>query len=370
MDESDDRAAGGRPVAGTGLLGDRETCYKVRQSLTPNREDSMRTLAGMLCRGLAACALAVAVGLTPGVSPAQDYPNKPIRLVVPFPPGGGVDFLARTVQPKLQEGLGVPVLIEYKAGASARIGAEFVAKSPPDGYTLLLGNIQSHGMNPAVFKALPYDPQKDFAPISLAVNVNFFLVVHPSLGVNSVKELIAMAKANPGKLHYASAGSGSAPHLAMELLKSSTGIDIVHVPYKGGGQAVTDVLGGQVPMIVGDLPTFLPHVKAGKLKALAVVGPKRSPLLPEVPTMAEAAVPGFSVTSWQGLLAPAGTPEPIVRRLHAEFVKVLRMPDVADKLAQGGSDPVASTPEEFAAFIRAENERWIRVARTAGVTPE
>jgi tripartite-type tricarboxylate transporter receptor subunit TctC len=297
---------------------------------------------------------------------AQAYPSKPVRVVVPFPPGGAVDFYARVVQAPLSEVLGQTVVIDNRAGASGMVGADHVAKSPPDGYTLLLGNIASLAINAGIYAKMPYDPAKDFTPIMHTIDVNYVLVVHPSVPAKSVTELIAYAKANPGKLAYGSAGSGSLPHLATELFKASTGTDMVHVPYKGGGPMVTDLLGGTVQVVIGDQANLMPHVKSGKLRGLAVASPRRSANYPDLPTIAEAGVPGFQAVAWNGLVGPAGLPPDVVKRVHEAFVKVMALPDVREKLQGGGLDPVGDSPEEFARFIPAEIAKWSKIAKDVG----
>ncbi len=301
---------------------------------------------------------------------AQGYPAKPVRLVVPFPPGGAVDFFARVVANPLTEALGQPVVIENKAGASGMIGADLVAKAPPDGYTLLLGNIASLAINVGIYPKMSYDPVKDFTPIIRTVDVNYVMVVHPSVPAGTVSELIAHAKANPGKVAYGSAGSGSLPHLATELLKALTGTDMIHVPYKGGGPMVTDLLGGSIQLVIGDQANLMPHVKAGKLRALAVGSPKRSANFPEIPTFAEAGLPGFEATAWQGLVGPAGMPPDVVRRLNEAFNKAMAMPDVRERLLGGGLDPVGGTPEDFGRFIRSEIVKWSKIAKDVGAKAE
>jgi len=301
---------------------------------------------------------------------AQAWPTKPIRLVVPFPPGGAVDFYARVVQQPLSEVLGQTVVIDNKAGASGMVGAEAVAKAPPDGYTLLLGNIASLAINVGIYPKMPYDPLKDFTPIVRTVDVNYVLVVHPSVPVKSVPELIAYAKANPGKLSYGSAGSGSLPHLGTELFKAQTGTDLVHVPYKGGGPMVTDLLGGSVQVVIGDQANLMPHVQSGKLRALAVATPKRSPNAPDLPTIAETGLAGYDATAWQGLVGPAGMPPDVVRRLNEAFNKVMVMPAVREKLVGGGLDPVGGTPEQFGRFIGSEIAKWTKIAKDVGAKAE
>ena len=290
-------------------------------------------------------------------------------MIVPFPPGGAVDFYARVVQPPLSEILGQQIVIENKSGASGMVGAEAVAKSPPDGYTLLLGNIASLAINVGIYPKMPYDPLKDFTPIIRTVDVNYVLVVHPSVPAKSVPELIAYAKANPGKLSYGSAGSGSLPHLGAELFKVQTGTDMLHVPYKGGGPMVTDLLGGNVQLVIADQANLMPHVQGGKLRALAVATPKRSPNAPDLPTISEAAIAGFDATAWQGLVGPAGMPPEIVKRLNDAFNQVMAMPAVREKLLGGGLEPVGGTPEQFGRFIASEIAKWTKIAKDVGPKP-
>jgi tripartite-type tricarboxylate transporter receptor subunit TctC len=294
------------------------------------------------------------------------YPSKPVRLIVPFPPGGAVDYYARAVQNRLAETLGQPVLIENRSGASGMVGAELVAKSQPDGYTVLVGNIASLAMNVGLYAKMPYDPVKDLTPIMRTVAVDYAMVVHPSVPAQTVAELVAYAKANPGKLSYGSAGSGSAPHLSMELFKQRAGIDLVHIPFKGGGPMVTDLLGGQIQVVIADQANLMPHVKAGKLRALAVGTLVRSAVYPELPTIAESGYPGFEARAWQGIAGPAGLPPDIARQLQAAIAKVMAMPDVRSRLVEGGLDPIVSTPEEFGEFIRAEIAKWSKVAKDVG----
>lgn len=295
----------------------------------------------------------------------QAYPSKPIRLIVPFPPGGAVDFYARVVQQPLSEALGQQVVIENKAGASGMVGIDAVAKAAPDGYTIGLGNIASLAINAGIYDRMPYDPAKDLTPITHTIDVNYVLVVHPSVPVKTVPELIAWAKTHPGKLAYGSAGSGSLPHLATESFKAATGTDIVHVPYKGGGPMVTDLLGGTVQLAIADQANLMPQVKNGKLRAIAVASPKRSANMPELPTIAEA-LPGFQATAWNGLVGPKGMPPDVVAKLNAAFVKVQAMPEVRDKLAGGGLDVVGDSSDEFGRFIRSEIAKWSTIAKQVG----
>ncbi|MEO8741092.1 MAG: tripartite tricarboxylate transporter substrate binding protein [Casimicrobiaceae bacterium] len=324
----------------------------------------------MTLRWLARMTLAAGFALTAASALAQSYPSKPIRIIVPFPPGGAVDFYARVVQEPLSEALGQPVVIDNRAGASGMIGADLVAKAAPDGYTLLLGNIASLAINVGIYPKMPYDPVRDFTPIMHTVDVNYVLVVHPSVPVNSVAELVAYAKANPGKLSYGSAGSGSMPHLATELMKSLTGTDLVHVPYKGGGPMVTDLLGGSVQLVIADQANLMPHVKTGRLRALAVASPKRSAIYPELPTIAEGRLAGYEAIAWQGLVGPAGMPPEVVKRLNQALAKVMAMPAVRERLIGGGLDPVVDTPEEFGRFIRSEIGKWSKIAKDVGAKAE
>lgn len=325
----------------------------------------MHILARIARATIALLALAVAAQAA-----GQAFPGKPIRLVVPFPPGGAVDFYARVVQQPLSEALGQTVVIDNRAGASGMVGAELVAKSVPDGYTLLIGNIASLAINVGIYPKMPYDPLKDFTPVVRTVDVNYVLVVHPSVPARTVAELVAYAKANPGRLSYGSAGSGSLPHLSTELFKAQTGIDMVHVPYKGGGPMVTDLLGGSVQVVIGDQANLMPHVATGRLRALAVATPKRSPNAPELPTIAESGVAGFDATAWQGVVGPAGMPADVVTRLNEAFNKVMAMPAVRDKLVGGGLEPVGGTPAEFGRFIASEIAKWTKTAKDVGAKAE
>jgi len=301
---------------------------------------------------------------------AQPYPTHPIRIVVPYPPGGFNDTLARTLAAKLQPALGQAVVVDNRPGAGTIIGTEIVASAPPDGHTLLVNSF-AFTANPGLYgDKLAYDPIKDFAPITHAASTPNILVVHASVPAHNLKELIALARAKPGQLNYGSAGNGSSIHLAMELLKHKTGIDLQHIPYKGSAPAVRDLLTGQIQVMFDNVPNVLGHIKAGKLRALAVSGAKRLALLPDVPSVAEAGVPDFDVTVWFGLLAPANTPAPIIERLNAECRKALAEPDVKARFAAQGVDPVGSSVEAFAALIQAETRKWIEIVRATGVTPD
>lgn len=297
------------------------------------------------------------------------YPNRPIRLVVPYPPAGGTDIVARTLAEPLAGVLGQPVLVDNRGGAAGNLGTDIVAKSAPDGYTILF-TLSSHTINPKLYDKLPFDVEKDFAPISLAALIPQILVANPSVPANNVRELIALAKAEPGKLNYASVGTGSPGHIAGELFKLRTGVDIVHVPYKGGGPAVTDTLGGQVQLLFVSLPAALQHVRAGRLKALAVTSDRRSQAAPDVPTIGESGVPDCVVNSWYGALAPAKTPPAIIAKLQAAFARVLAMPAVEEKLFQQGAEAAASTSAEFERRIHDELKQWEYVIREAKIKAE
>jgi tripartite-type tricarboxylate transporter receptor subunit TctC len=298
---------------------------------------------------------------------AQPYPGKPIRLVVPFPPGGSADIIGRTLAQRLSEQMGQPVVVENRAGASAIIGSEYVAKSPPDGYTLLLGNVGSMTIHPFLYPNLPYDPIKDFAPVTLVGAVTSVVVVTASLPVNNIAELVAWAKANPGKLNFTSSGAGSSTHLTGELLRLRTGIKMEHISYKGSAPALVDLIAGNVQLMFENLPSVLPHIKAGRVRALATTAAKRSSALPDVPTMIEAGFAGFDMVSWQGILVPAGTPQEIVARLNSEIVKALQTREVRDGYAKLGVDVLGNTPDQFAAYIRQEQAKWSNIVKDAGI---
>jgi tripartite-type tricarboxylate transporter receptor subunit TctC len=307
-----------------------------------------------IVRGLVGLALAaLALGVT-----AQSYPAKPVKIVNPFAPGGATDQLARLMAQKLSESWGQSVVVENRPGASGAIGLEAVAKSTPDGYTLAIATQTTQAANPALFAKLPYDPVRDFAPLTLAGSTSLALMVHPSLGVTDVAGLIAYMRANPGKLTYASGGNGTSQHLTMELLKKMTGTFVVHIPYKGAGPALIDFLGG--------LPTALPHVKSGKVRALAVSTAKRSALAPELPTLAESGLPGFDLATWFAFYAPAATPKEVAGKVAGDMQRVLAQADVRDRLLGVGVDVVGSTPDELARFQRAELEKWARIVKDSG----
>ena len=317
----------------------------------------------------AALLLLATLNFMPCVLHAQAYPARPIRFVAPYVPGGGVDFVGRVVAQKLSDAWGSPVIVENRPGAGTNIGSELVARSAPDGYTLLIGGVPNSA-NASLFAKLPYDVLKDFVAVCLMTTAPNILVVHPSVPARSVRELIALAKARPGELTFASAGIGSSNHFSGELFKLMARVDIVHVPYKGGGAAVTDLLGGQVTMYFGTTPSSLPHVRTGKLRALGITSARRSPSAPEVPTIAEAGLPGFENSAWHGLLAPTGTPDAIVTKLNAEVVRLLRLPDTAAQLAVQGVDVIASSPAEFAAFIKQDIAKYAKLVRSAGIHVE
>ena len=303
-------------------------------------------------------------------SPAQNFPAKPVRVITPFTAGSAIDTLARVLGQKMSDAWGQQVVIDNRIGANGIIGTEAAAKAPPDGYTIHLGNISTLAVNPHLYLKLPYDAVKDFLPLTLAATIPVVLVVHPSLPVKSVKELIALAKARPGQLNYASGGTGSAQHLPMEMLRVDAGINITHVPYKGLGPAFNDVLGGQVPMMFAGVSNVVPHIKTGRLRVLAIGSPKRSATLPEVPTVAESGVPGFDFDSWTGYLAPAGTPKEISVKLHADITRTLGLPEVRDKLTALGFDLAGGTPEAFATLIRNDIARFGKLIKAAGIVPE
>ncbi len=301
---------------------------------------------------------------------AQAWPGRPVRVIVPFAAGAGInDIMARLVGQHLGAGLGQPVVIENRPGAGGIAGTDAAAKAAPDGYTFLMSNV-SLVTSAYLYSKLAYDPQKDFVPVTLVATSPLMLVVHPSVAAKSVQELVALAKANPGKLTFGSGGVGSTPHLSAELFKSATGIDAVHVPYKGGAPALNDLVGGQLSFMIENVPGTMPFVRSGKLRALAITSAQRSPLEPALPTMAEAGVPGYEVVGWNGYFAVAGTPPEIVARLQAEVGKVLRLPEVREHLAALGAEPVGSTREEFAGFLRAEHARWGRIIREKGLRSE
>jgi len=309
----------------------------------------------------------IAVGLLTlaGLTHAQTWPTRPIKLVVPFAAGGTTSILARAMADKLSPLLGQPVIVDNRPGAGGNVGMDAVAKSEPDGYTLLMGPI-GLAINPALYSKMSFDPLKDLAPIGLYAGVPNLLVVHPSVPAQSLKDLIALFKANPGKYNYASNGNGTSSHLAAEMLKSSAGVDIVHIPYKGGAPAMADLLAGQVTMLFDQMPAVMPQVKAGKVRALGVSSAQRSAAAPDVPSLAEAGLPGFDMTVWFGLLAPARTPPAVLQRVNTEMSKVLQDPEFRSFLAGLGVSPLGGSPEAFAAFIQTETQRWAQVVKASG----
>jgi len=320
-------------------------------------------------RGLLALALAACFAAAAPLVAAQEYPTRPIRMIVPYPPAGGTDIVARVIAEPLGQALGQPIVIENRGGAAGNVGTDAAAKAAPDGYTVLF-TLSSHTINPKLYDKLPFDVEKDFAPIGLAANIPQILVANPSLPVNNVKELIAYAKANPGKLNFASVGTGSPGHIAGELFKLKAGVDMVHVPYKGGGPAVTDTLGGQVQLLFVSLPAAWQYVKSGRLKAIAVTSDKRSVAAPDVPTLVESGVPDCVVNSWYGALMPAKTPPAVIAKVSAALRKVLQTQEVKDKLLLQGAEATTDTPQEFDALIHDELAKWDYVIRAANIKPE
>jgi tripartite-type tricarboxylate transporter receptor subunit TctC len=312
-------------------------------------------------------ALLVACALLGGSAQAQDvYPSKPLRLILPFPPGGGTDILGRLLAERLAANLGQPVVTENRGGAGGNVGAEAAARAAPDGYSLVLV-APSLAISPTLYSKLNYDPVKDFAPIALVASVPNVMITHPSVPANNLQEFIALARSKPGGMNFGSGGSGTSNHLAGELLNLTAGIKLVHVPYKGVNLAMNGVLAGEVHLAFIGIPVPAPHIKAGRLRALAVLARERSPILPDVPTAEEAGLGNFDVTTWYGILAPAGTPRPIINRLNAELVKIMRNPEVKERLALMATDPLTSTPEELGAYLQAEIAKWGDVVRKAGL---
>jgi len=311
----------------------------------------------------AACSFSLAQAQAP-------FPNKPIRLIVTSPAGGSNDILNRTLAPKLAENLGQPMLIDNRPGASGFVAAEMVAKSPVDGYTLLAATEATLVTNPLFFTKVPYDPVRDFAPVTIAVEVSYVLLVHPSVPARSVEELIALARSKPGQLNYASSGNGSSFHLGMELFKRLASVDIVHVPFKGSALSVNSMLAGEVQIMLNGTPNGVPLARSGKLRALAVAGAKRSPLAPELPTIAESGLPGYEMSGWFATVAPAGTPAPVIAKLNSEYVRALRAPEVRERLEGFGFEVVGNTPDEFAARMLRDTQRLARVIRESGARPD
>jgi tripartite-type tricarboxylate transporter receptor subunit TctC len=321
----------------------------------------------MLRRCLAA-ALLLATAASCAI--AQGYPTRPVRLVVPYPPGGITDVLARVIAQRISLDWGQQMIVDNRAGASGNTGVASVAKSAPDGYTIVFGNSSTHAINGALFKSLPFDPQKDFEPVTLVASVSNVLLVGPDMRARNLKELIAMAKAEPGKLTFASNSTGSSNHLTGELLKSMAGIDMLHVPYKSSTTASLDLMAGRLSLMFDNVTTAVPNVKSGRLRALAVTSPKRVAALPDVPTMVESGLPGFVVTPWWGVFAPAGTPRPVVDKLNRDIISVLNSQEVREHFASQGTDVGGNSPEEFARFVRSEASRWAEVVRASGATAD
>lgn len=316
-----------------------------------------------------AAAAATGAALLPAsrLAVAQDkWPTKTIRFVIPFPAGGTTDIIGRIIAAELHKAWDESVIADNRAGAGGNIGAEAVARAAPDGYTMLVCTVGTHAINESLYSKLNFEPRKDFAPVTLFAMVPNVVVVHPSVKAESIQELIALLKANPGKINYASSGNGTSIHLSAELFKTMTGTEMVHIPYRGSAPAVTDLLAGTVSVMFDNLPSAMPHIKAGKLRALAVTSANRSPSLPDVPTVAEAGVPGYDASSWFGLVAPAGTPKAIVDKTQQAVAEALKLPDVREKLSAQGAEPVGNTPEEFAKFIEQETEKWGKVVRDSG----
>ena len=310
------------------------------------------------------------VTLVPAAVAQTAYPTRPIRMIVPYPPGSGTDFTAREVSALYSKALGQPVVIDNRPGAGGAVGTALAANASADGYTLLISGTSSLAINPALYKKLPYDPIRDFAPVSLIGTAPSLLVVTPSLPVKTIGDLIALAKSKPGQINYASGGIGSAPHLAGELLNSMADIKMVHVPFKGGGPSLTGVMSGQVHLFLGGMSAAMPPVKDGRLRGIAVTSPKRSQFMPDVPTIAESGLPGFDVVNWYAIFVPAATPGPIVSRLTTEIVKALAAPEIRKRFAALATDAESSTPEQLGAYHRSEMKKWAQVVKTAGIKPE
>ena len=329
----------------------------------------MRSAFSSVARALAsALALMLLVNFSLAQpSGAAGFPSKPVRLVVPFPPGSSTDIVSRLLAQRMSEAWGHQVIVDNRPGAGGAIGVEQVAKAAPDGYTLVVGHIGTHGVNPSLFSKLPYDPINDFAPITQTVSLPLILAIHPSVPAKNVKELTALAKAKQGQLNYASGGNGSAAHLAVEYYKLLAKIDLVHVPYKGTGPALTDLMAGNVSLTITGMPPLMPHIKSGKLRALAVTTAQRVEQLPQLPTFAESGYPEYEINSWQAFFAPAGTPSDIVMKINGEIGRILKLPDMRDRLAGLGAVSVGSTPEQSRALVKSEIAKWARVVKAAGI---
>ncbi len=317
-----------------------------------------------------ACVLSAVALVAPQGAMAQDYPNKPIKMIVGFSPGGFTDVLGRLIAQKLQERLGQPVIVENKVGAAGTIGADFVAKSKPDGYTLLMGHVNSNSIAPALYPKLPYDVLKDFTPIVHVASTPLLLTVHPSVPASDVNSFIALAKKSPGGLRFASSGVGSAQHLAAEQFMLATGTQMNHIPYKGSGQAIVDLLSGQVELNFESPPNTLQHINVGKLKALGITSTKRSPLLPNVPTIAEQGLPGYEMGQWFGVFGPSGMPRELTSRIAGEIIAIIKSPDVAEKINQQGGEVIATGPERFAAFLSKDTAHWAKLIKDANIKVE
>ena len=323
-------------------------------------------------RSLSLAVLALALAVSGIVSSnaaraqASGWPSKPVHILIAFPPGGAIDIVARIMGPRLSASIGQPVLVENRPGAGGLLGTELAAKAAPDGHTVFFGTLGNLSVNPLLYPKLPFDIGRDFAPLTQVVSTTFMLYVNPAFPVKTVNDLIALARSRPGTINYSSSGNGGAPHLAAELFNSMAGVKMVHVPYKGSSQSVTDVMGGQVQLTFDSLALGLPYVKAGKLRAVATLGPKRISQLPDVPAVSET-LPGYEVTNWFGMVVPAATPRDVVTRLHAEILRVLRLPDVRDSLIAQGTEPVGSSPEEFGAFMKSEAAKLARVIKEANI---
>ena len=319
-------------------------------------------------RTIAKSALALAALTLAGASTAQDFPNKPVRLIVPFTTGGVLDTLARTIAHEIQPALGQPLVVENRTGASGNIGTEAYARATPDGYTIGMGTIATHGINPALYgEQLPYDPVKDFKPLALVATQRNVVLVNPQLPIRNIQELIAYAKTHPGKVSYGSAGNGSSQHMSGQMFMKQAGVRFLHVPYRGSGPALIDLMAGNIQLMFVDMPAAMPHLQAGKVRAIGVTSKDRSSALPDVPTVAEQGLPGFEVIAWFGVFAPAGTPQPVADRLSAEILKVMQKPAVQEKMRSLGADPVAVGPKQFDAFMRKEIASWGELVRELGV---
>ena len=321
-------------------------------------------------RRLRRAAVAVLALLAVSAPTHAEFPDRPIKIVVPYPPGGTTDLLARAIAPRLSERLHQPVVVENRAGAGGVIGAQAVSKSTPDGYTLLFGTVATHGILPVLQKPAPYDPLKDFAPVTLVAYTPNVLLVNPAVPVRNVAEMLALAKAKPGTLNFGSTSQGGSPHMSGELLKTMAQIDLQHVPYKGGGPMLIDLIGGQIQLGFDNLPSAIAHVRSGKVRALAVTTAKRWPSAPEIPTLAEAGVPGYEASAWFGLLAPGATPKPVVELLQRHVAAILRLPEVEKQFFEQGAEPGGNTPDEFARMIAAELQKWAKVVAATGVKLE